>query len=151
MKHWIAILAVGLSLLTIGCDTVNHSQLRVAPPPTERRVRAVLPAADRQTVKQILSEIGIKYRMEDRTALSLIPDTLVAYSELDKKNSMRFVAWVRDQNIYVDIFQRPPEVGETEIYWKLRADIMTALDSQFGSRLKMVPKMQQASGETPTK
>src|SRR5215207_5115276 len=106
MKHWIAIFGLGLVLVSTGCDTVKHSQLGVSPPPTERRVRADLPAADRQAVKQLLSEIGTKYRMEDRTSLSLIPDTLCSYSEVDKKNSMRFVAWVRDENVYVDIFQR---------------------------------------------
>src|SRR5689334_4237674 len=146
MKHWTAILGLGLFLVTTGCDTVNHSQLRVAPPPTERRARVVLPAADRQAVKQLLSEIGTKYRMEDRTSLSLIPDTLCSYSEVDKKYSMRFVAWVKDQNIYVDVFQRPPEAGESEAYWKLREEIMTALDTQFGGRLQMVPKMKQVSG-----
>ncbi len=146
MKHWIAILGLGLFILTSGCDTVSHSQLRVAPPPTERRARAILPAADRQAIKQVLSEIGTKYRMEDRTALSLIPDTLCAYSEVDKKHSMRFVAWVKDQSVFVDIFQRPPETGESEAYWKLREEIMAALDSQFGPRLRMVPKMEQVSG-----
>jgi hypothetical protein len=150
MKHWIAIFGLGLILVTAGCDTVSHSQLRVAPPATERRARAVLPAADRQTVKQVLSEIGTKYRMEDRTSLSLIPDTLCAYSEVDKKNSMRFVAWVKDQNVYVDIFQRPPETGESEAYWNLREEIMRALDSQFGARFQMVPKMKQVSGGPAT-
>ncbi len=146
MKHWIAILGLGLFGLTTGCDTVNHSQLRVAPPATERRVRAVLPAADRQAVKQALSVIAAKYRMEDRTSLSLIPDTLCAFSEVDKKHMMRFVAWVKDEAVYVDIFQRPPEAGETEVYQKLREEIMAALDSQFGGRLRMVPKMKQVSG-----
>lgn len=146
MKLWIASLALGLFLFTTGCDTVSHTQLRVSPPPGERRARAVLPAADRQAVKQLLSEIGVKYRMEDRTALSLIPDTLCAYSEVDKKHEMRFVAWVKDQNLYVDIFQRPPETGESEAYWKLREEIMSALDSQFGNRLRMVPKIDQVSG-----
>lgn len=149
MKHWIAFPSLGLVLLvllTAGCDTVNHSQLRVNPPPTERRSRAVLPAADRQAVKQVLSEIATKYRMEDRTALSLIPDTLCSYSEVDKKHSMRFVAWVKDQAVYIDIFQRPPETGESEAYWRLREEIMNALDSQFGGRLGMVPKMDQVKG-----
>ena len=125
---------------------MNHSQLRVAPPPAERRSRAVLPAADRDAVKQVLSEIGTKYRMEDRTSLSLLPDTLCSYSEVDKKYPMRFVAWVKDQNVYVDVFQRPPEAGESLAYQKLRGELMSALDSQFGNRVQMVPKLNQVTG-----
>lgn len=151
MKHWIACSApvLALSVITLfstGCDTVNRSQLRVAPPPAERRVQAVLPAADRDAIKQVLSEIAAKRRMEDRTSLSLIPDTVCAYSEVDKKNPIRFVAWVKNQNVYIDLFQRPPEAGETESYRKLREEIMAALDSNFGKRLQMLPKMNQVQG-----
>ena len=126
---------------------MNHSQLRVAPPPVERRARAVLPAADRDAIKQVLSEIGTKYRMEDRTGSSLIPDTLCSYQEIDQKHPIRFVAWVKDQNVYVDIFQRPPEAGETIAYQKVRSEIMSALDSQFGNRLQMVPKIDHATSK----
>jgi len=146
MKHWIARIALGSLVIVAGCESVNHSQLRVSPPPGERRGRAVLPAADRETVKQVLSEIATKYRMEDRTSLSLLPDTLCSYSEVDKKYPMRFIAWVKDQNVYVDTYQRPPEAGESLLYQKLRSDIMTALDAQFGSRFKMVPHLDQVTG-----
>jgi hypothetical protein len=149
MKHWIACLALGSMLFVVGCDSMNHSQLRVSPPPVERRARAVLPAAERDAIKQMLSEIGTKYRLEDRTSLSLIPDTLCSYGEVDKKYPLRFVAWVKDQNVYVDIFQRPPEAGETIAYQKLRNEIMGALDSQFGSRLQMIPKMNQVTSKAP--
>ena len=147
MKHWIACSALGSLLLVAGCDSTSHSQLRVAPPPVERRARAVLPAADRDAIKQVLSEIGTKYRMEDRTSSSLVPDTLCSYQEIDKKHPIRFVAWVKDQNVYVDIFQRPPEAGETIAYQKVRSEIMSALDSQFGNRLQMVPKIDQATSK----
>jgi hypothetical protein len=149
MKHWIACLALGSILLVAGCDSMNHSQLRVAPPPVERRARAVLPAADRDAIKQVLSEIGTKHRMEDRTSLCLIPDTLCSYGEVDKKYPLRFVAWVKDQNVYVDIFQRPPEAGETIAYQKLRGEIMAALDSQFGNRLQMIHKIDQVTSKAP--
>lgn len=147
MKHWIACSALFSLLFVAGCESLTHSQLRVGPPPAERRARAVLPASDRETIKQLLSEIGTKHRMEDRTGASLVPDTLCSYQEIDKKYPLRFVAWVKDQNVYVDIFQRPPEAGETMAYQKLRDEIMTALDSQFGNRLQLVPKIDQVSSK----
>ncbi len=146
MKHWIACLALGLVCVVTGCDTTNHVQLRVGPPPGERRSRAVLPAADRDAIKQVLSEIGTKYKMEDRTSSSLLPDTLCSYSEIDRKYPMRFVAWVKEQNVYVDVYQRPPEAGESALYEKLRTEIQSALDSQFGNRVKMMPKLDQVTG-----
>jgi hypothetical protein len=147
MKHWIACFSLGLFLITTGCDTVNHSQLRIAPPRSARRVQLTIPATERQRVKQVLTDIALKHRLEDRTELSLIPDTVASFSEVDKKNPIRFVAWVKDNHIYIDLFQRPPEAGETEAYRQLREEIISELDNHFGARLKQVPKIDQVTSK----
>ena len=148
MKHWIAGLSLVVALVVIGCDTVNHSQLQVVPPPTERGTAAVatVPAAERMAVKQVLTEISVKHRFEDRTELSLIPETICSFAQPDVTHPMRIVAWVTKDRISIDILQKAPSTGETEAYRKLRTEVMSALEQQFGTRLKMIRKMDQATG-----
>ena len=148
MKHWIAGLSLLVILVATGCDTVNHSQIQVLPPKTERGTPAVatVPAAERMAVKQLLTEIGVKHRFEDRTELSLIPETICSFAQPDVKYPIRLVAWVTKDRISIDLFQKPPETGETEAYRQLRDEVMGALDKQFGSRLALVPKMDQVTG-----
>src|SRR5688572_19792619 len=137
MKHWIAGLSLVVALVATGCDTVNHSQLQVLPKKVERGTPTVatVSAAERQTVKQVLTEIALKHRFEDRTDLSLIPDTICSFAEPDVKFPKRIVAWVSKDRISIDLFQKPPEAGEPEAYRKLREEVMSALEKQFGDRL----------------
>ena len=148
MKHWIAGLSLVVALVVTGCDPVNHSQLQVLPPPTERGTPpvATVPAAERMAVKQVLTEIAVKHRFEDRTELSLIPETVCSFAQPDVKYPMRIVAWVTKDRVSVDLFQKPPSTGETIAYRNLRDEIVSALNKQFGSRLKMIHKMNQATG-----
>ena len=148
MKHWIAGLSLVSLLLATGCDTVNHSQLQILPPATERgsATVATISAAERQAVKQALTDIAVKLRFEDRTSLSLIPETICSFAQPDVKYPMRLVAWVSKDRISIDLFQKPPEAGETEAYRQLREEIMGSLKKQFGDRLTMVHKMDQVTG-----
>lgn len=148
MKHWIAGLSLVVALVVTGCDTVNHSQLQVVPPPTERGTPAVatVPAAERLAVKQVLTEIAVKHHFEDRTELSLIPETICSFAQPDVKNPLRIVAWVTKDRISIDLFQKPSGTGESQAYRDLRVEVMSALDKQFGTRLKMIHKMDQATG-----
>jgi hypothetical protein len=148
MKHWIAGLSLVVALVVTGCDTVNHSQIQVVPPKTERGTPAVatVPAAERMAVKQVLTEIAVKHRFEDRTDLSLIPETICSFAQPDVKHPLRIVAWVTKDRISIDLFQKPPGTGETIAYRNLREEVMSALDKQFGSRLKLIHKMDQATG-----
>jgi hypothetical protein len=148
MKHWIAGLSLLLIVVATGCDSVNHSQLHILPPKVERGAPpvATVPAAERQTVKQILTEIALRHRFEDRTDLSLIPETICSFAQPDVKHPMRIVAWVSDNRISIDLFQKPPEAGETEAYRKLREEVMSALEKDFGGRLTQAGKLDQVSG-----
>lgn len=150
MKHWIACLSAVVLVVT-GCDTVNHSQLQVLAPKPERGATVSVPAADREFVKQVLSDIATRHRFEDRTQLSLTPDTICSYAEPDVKYPMRMVAWVSQDRISIDLFQKPPETGETEAYRKLRSEIVAQLKDRFGNRLTMVGTINQTSSRSSTK
>ena len=144
MKHWIACLAV-VVLLT-GCDTVNHSQIQVLPPRGEEPTRATVPISEREAVKQVITEIATKLHYEDRTAISLTPETICSFAQPDVKNPISIKAWVTKDRISIDLFQRPPEAGETLAYQKLRDQVMAELKAQFGNRLTLVHKMDQTPG-----
>jgi hypothetical protein len=93
----------------------------------------------------VLSDIATTLRLEDRTEISITPGTICSYSQLDVKYPISLKAWVAGDRIAIDIFQRPPETGETEAYRKLRSNIMTQLKQHFGDRLSLVNKMNQVS------
>ena len=105
MKHWIACLS-WVVLFVTGCDTVTHSQLQVLAPKTERGRPAVLavPAAERDAVKQVLSDIATKHHFEDRTGLSLVADTICSYAQADVKHPISLKAWVSKERILIDLF-----------------------------------------------
>ena len=71
MKHWIACSLSLFVLVITGCDTVNHAQLQVVAPKSERGVVASIPASERDVVKQVITEIAVRWRFEDRTSISL--------------------------------------------------------------------------------
>ena len=147
MKHWIACLSSLVVLAVTGCDTVNHSQIQVlAPKPATRSATATVPASEIQTVKQVLSDIATRLRFEDRTEVSITPGTICSYAQPDVKYPISLKAWVAGDRIAIDLFQRPPETGETEAYRKLRNEIIAQLKQTFGDRLTLVHKMNQASG-----
>lgn len=148
MKHWIACPLVLSALLLAGCDSVNHAQFNVVPPKVERGMTATIVTADREAVKQIVSEVAIRWRFEDRTAISLTPDTLCSYAQPDVKYPISVKAWMADGRISVDIQQPPPEVGESAVYQRFRNDILSGLEKHFGERVKQVQKMNQATART---
>src|SRR5258706_1309593 len=145
MKHWIACLSLLVVLLTIGCDTVNHSQIQILPAAGATSTGIRVPAAEREAVKQVLTDIATRLRFEDRTALSLIPETICSYAQPDVENPMRIMAWESKDRVSIDLFHKPPEAGETEAYRKLRDQIMSELQKQFGDRLTLVHKMDEVT------
>jgi uncharacterized lipoprotein YajG len=152
MKHWIACLSLFSLWLVTGCDTVNHTQLQVAVPTADRKTRTTVPASERETVKQIVTELANRRHFEDRTALSLIPDTICSFAQPDVRYPISIRAWVDKPRIIIDIVQtRPDTAGETEAYRTLREQLQEDLEKQFGSRALMVPRMQQAQSRTTTK
>ena len=147
MKHWIACLSLSSVLLITGCDTTNHSQIQVLAPRPGRGATATVPASEREAVKKTLTEIATRLRFEDRTALSLTPDTICSFAQPDVKYPMSIKAWMARDRISIDLLQRPPEAGEPEAYRKLREQIMTQLKERFGDRLQLVHKMNHAQSD----
>lgn len=148
MKHWIACSLVLSALLLAGCDSVNHAQFHVLAPKVERGMTATIVTADREAVKQIVSEVAVRWRFEDRTAISLTPDTLCSFAQPDVKHPISVKAWMAGDRISVDIQQPPPEVGESAVYQRFRNEVMSGLEKHFGERVKQVQKMNQATART---
>src|SRR5262245_54660662 len=149
MKHWIACLSL-LSLLVSGCDTVNHSQLQIKVPRGQEKTRLTVPASERDTVKQVITDIANKRHFEDRTEMSLVPDTICSFAQPDVNNPLTVRAWVSKQRtIIIDLVQkRPDAAGESQAYRTLRDQVMSDLEKQFGGRLSMVHKTKQAHSKT---
>lgn len=145
MKHWIACLPL-LGLLSVtGCDTVNHSQLQIGVPKGEEKTRANVPASERETVAHALKAIATQHHYEDRTKISLIPDTICSYAQPDVKNPISFRAWVSTNRIVIDVVQVPPDAaGESLAYSQIRDELTTELEKTFGDRLSLVGKTRQA-------
>ena len=146
MKHWIACSLSLFFLVITGCDTVNHSQLQLVAPNSERGAVASIPSSERDVVKQVITEIAVRWRLEDRTSISLTPDTICSFAQPDVKHPISIKAWAAADRISIDILQPPPEVGESGAYQNFRNEVMSALKKQFGERLKLVQKMDQVSG-----
>jgi hypothetical protein len=149
MKHWMACLSLLSLILFTGCDSINHSQLQIGVPRGEEKTRTTVPASERETVKQVLTDLAGRRHFEDRTALSLIPDTICSFAQPDVKYPISIRAWVDKKRIVIDLVQtRPDAAGETEAYRTLREQMMEELKKQFGPRLTFVPRTEQAESRT---
>jgi hypothetical protein len=151
MKHWIACLSVASLLWTTGCDTVMHSQLQIQVPRGEEKTRLTVPASERETVATILKEIATEKHFEDRTKLSLVPDTICSYAQPDVKYPISMRAWVSNQHIIIDLVQAPPDAaGESIAYRNLREELTDELQKQFGPRVTLVNRNKQAESKIVT-
>jgi hypothetical protein len=145
MKHWIACLSFVSLLWLTGCDTVNHSQLQIQAPRGEEKTRVTVPASEREAVAQILKDLATKKHFEDRTQLSLIPDTICSHAQPDVRYPISMRAWVAKERIIIDLVQTPPDAaGESLTYQKLREELTAELEQQFGGRVALVGKTRQA-------
>lgn len=145
MKHWIACSLLLSALLIAGCESVNHTQLQLMAPKPDRGAVATVPVSERGLVKQIITDIALRWRMEDRTAISLTPETICSFAQPDVKHPISIKAWVAADRISVDIFQPPSEPGEGAAYQRFRNEVLDSLHQQFGERLRQTQKLNQVS------
>jgi hypothetical protein len=151
MKHWIACFLIVAGLSGSGCDSINRSQIQVLPGRSRAGTAvATVPATEREAVKQVLQQIALKHKFEDRTALSLHPDVLCDYYQPvtvqpPSKNPMRLTAWVSGDRIAIDLSQKSVEGGESIAYQNLRKQIIDDLKERFGDRVAQVPKTRQVT------
>jgi hypothetical protein len=154
MKHWIACSLLVVGLLVGGCDSINQSQMQVLPRPGAGGTAvAVVPATEREAVKQVLTEIATKHKFEDHTSLSLHPDIICDFSQPvttrpPSRNPVRLAAWIYRDRIVIDLSQKSIEGGEPVAYQDLRNEIFAALQQKFGNRVVKVQKMKQATART---
>jgi hypothetical protein len=145
MKHWIACLSLVTLLLVTACDTVNHSQLQIRAPRGEEKTRVSVPASERETVKKVIQQIAKQWNFEDRSKISLVPDTICSYAQPDAKFPLGIRAWVVKERIIIDLTQKPPELaGESAGYHRIREQLTSELEKRFGDRLVLVHKTRQA-------
>ena len=148
MKHWIACLSLLTLLLATACDTVNHSQLQIRPPEGKEKTFLTVPVAERDTVRMVLEKIAKEWYFEDRTKISLVPDTLCSFAQPDAKQPLGMRAWVLKGSVVIDITQKPTEAaGESSAYRRLRDRITEDLAKSFGDRVGLVHQMRQAESK----
>jgi hypothetical protein len=154
MKHWIACLSLMVALLGSGCDTVNHSQLQIRPPLSDRPTQVAVPVSDREAVRKILGDIATKYQLADRTESSFSPDVIGVYTQAESTQPvvnypLRVVAWADGNRIVIDLEQTAGGIGESTRYRQLRDQIINDLKNQFESRLEVIHKSGHASSVRP--
>ena len=136
-------LLVLASLLWLtGCGTVNHMQFRVTAGPPRSPAsgsRATVALSDRTVVEEILKEAAQRLHLEERTAASLVPTTIVYYLSPDTSTPIKLLAWSYQDRIVIDFMHAPGTLGEDTNYRDERDRLWEILQSRFGSRVEIVP------------
>lgn len=122
------IMALSSVLLIAGCDTVNLQQYRV---PTATQ-------ADATSIKRVLWSVATQTALEDRTASSKVPHTIVFYTQPEVQN---FRVDLGARNIGDDIIvDLNAGFGPMPVeFKKARALLTPALSNEFGPRLIIAP------------
>jgi hypothetical protein len=144
MKY-ITALAGLIAVLGTGCGTlVNHSQYHILPPATQPK-GAVVPAGEREAVKQVLQAVAEQFHLEDRTKTSIVPNVIGAYSERDELYPITLTAWVHGSSIVIDVLHQPYSVGETPKYRNIRDRVFKLIEERFGNRVVLPSREQQVT------
>ncbi|HEY2981475.1 MAG TPA: hypothetical protein VGJ22_09865 [Anaerolineales bacterium] len=135
----LALLGVCVLLLCAGCDTINHTQYQVLGRPTADGTRLAVSAGQQEAVRQVLQTVAKQLRFADRTARSVVPNTLASYGETDKLNPITFVAYLNKDVILIDIVHKPTEIGESERYRKVQDAILSGLRQRLPPDYVTIP------------
>ena len=133
--------ALLLAVLAAGCDTIDRTQLRIAPPGNTPAAAAT--SAEREAVKDALAPFARQYKMQDMTGQSFLPNVIVQYQQMDTTTPLKLVAWENNGAILVDLFQGSPEPGVTGNYQRARDQLIQLLRTQFADRVTLVPFRQE--------
>ena len=114
-------------------------QYAVVPPAPELGKTTSLTDADRAMVVDILRQNASRLHLTDRTASSMIPETLAYYQATDADNPMKLVAWRQGDRILIDFMAASEELGEPLGYRNAREHLMADLQAAFGNRVQVVP------------
>ena len=118
---------VAAALFITGCDTMNWQQYQIS------GVSAGSPDAAR--LKSVLQAVASQTGLDDRTAVSRVPDTLVFYSQPPQAFRVDLGARFYQTNVLVDLVGG---IGPTPDAYKQAKRLLTpALTNEFGSRLSI--------------
>lgn len=132
--------AVG-GLLLAGCESLNYSQYQILGPVDPFGVRAAIPPADREAVKQIVGAVAARFKLVDMTASSLVPNILAYYTEIDVANPLEIKVYLTADKVVVDLMQTSAG-GETATYRELKQALVRDLAEKFGDRVQITPAAQ---------
>jgi hypothetical protein len=144
-----ALLGVCL-LLGAGCDTVNHTQYKVLGRSSVDGTHLAVSADQQEAVRQVLESVAKDLRFQNRTARSLVPNTIAAYGEMDKSNPISFVAYLDKGVIVIDIVHHNTEPGESERYRKVQDRILAGVKQAVPPNCVTIPDRWSQTRNVPS-
>jgi len=144
MQARLAFVCSTIILILTGCsNTINRAQYYVQPAHQEG-VQASISEADRGAVIAIVTQTAGQLSLRDLTSISRIPNTLAFFQGALTDHPIKLVARESDGQIVVDFMHTPGSLGETESFRQARQDLLAALRTRFGSRVKVasIPEVQ---------
>lgn len=132
-------LSLFLSLLLLaGCSIPNQARYVISPAGTTGAAVGGATIADQETVKEILQTVAKALKLQDMTAASLVPNTIVYYQEIDSNTPVKLIAWGEGGKILIELMHWPDQIGETLPYRSTREYIESELKRKFGDRSSVV-------------
>ena len=135
------------SLFLAGCTTENQSRYQISAAGTAGG--AGLTQADKDMVKDILQAAATKLRLQDLTSVSLVPNTIVYFQEIDSNTPVKLIAITEGDKIVIELTHWPDTIGETLPYRSTREYIESELASRFGERSSVVAFKNLAARKKP--
>lgn len=137
------------SLFLAGCTIENQSRYQISGAGTAGG--AAVTQADKDMVKDILHAAAAKLRLQDLTSVSLVPNTIVYYQEIDSNTPVKLIAITEGDKIVIELTHWPDStIGETLPYRSTREYIESELASRFGERSSVVAFKNLAARKKPT-
>jgi hypothetical protein len=104
-------------------------------------VRAAVPPADREAIKQIVGAAAARFKLVDMTSASLVPNVLAHYTEIDVANPIQIKVYLAGDKVLVDLTQSSAG-GETAAFRDLKQALLRDLGEKFGDRVHLTPAAQ---------
>ena len=139
-RYW-ALCGLLFGVLVTGCDTIDRTQFRIGPPASAGGTAA---SQDREAIKAALQPFAARFKLQDITGQSLIPNVIVHYQQLDTTTPMKLVAWESNGGVLVDLFHEKPEPGESLAYQRARDELHALLRKHFRDQVTLVPFRQES-------
>ena len=134
-------------LFLAGCTIENQSRYQISAAGTAGG--AGVTQADKDMVKDILQAAATKLRLQDLTSVSLVPNTIVYFQEIDSNTPVKLIAITEGDKIVIELTHWPDTIGETLPYRSTREYIESELAGRFGERSSVVAFKNLAARKKP--